>query len=649
MDREQLDLSQLYKLFVGQYLMFERELAKRKGHHGELESLGLTSIEQFRESSKRLLKSIEESYLQEVDQSDTTEVSNKLFSRLRSAFVKEGLGGLTAELKYSLMVLEIQRGLSKFAILAQTEAADLRYPLEWFPNARAMQRQIHLHVGPTNSGKTFQALQRLEAAETGIYAGPLRLLAREVYNRLNAKGKLCALITGEEQKIPEGLDTVMSSCTVEMVSLSTKVDVAVIDEIQMMGHETRGWAWTQALLGLQAKEIHLCGEERSIPLVRELCAVMGDSLEIHMYQRLSPLQMMKESLMGDLTRLEKGDAVISFSRVGIHSLKNVIERMTGKRCAVVYGSLPPETRVVQADLFNDPENDYDFLVASDAIGMGLNLSIKRIIFESIFKVDSSTCQPLEVAAIKQIGGRAGRYRTASQDIIAGENHKDLSTNQLLPKEESIGYVTTLHDWHLQRVKAAMSKDASPLPSAGIFPPTEVIARFATYFPPITPFSYIIHRLYEMCRIHPRFHLCGLEQRLEIADAIQPYDLTVSDRLIFLKAPIRLQERGMDVATRLFAQCVSEQSGGELLEMKELDLEVLDEPVDRRTGKEYLGRLETLHKILTLYMWLSYRFAGAFRSRDLCSYVKSLVEGRIDGCLSEINPSTIKGKYYKMGG
>ncbi len=277
------------------------------------------------------------------------------------------------QLKYSYHGLLASQKFSKVDIENQEKLADLRYPVEWYPATRAVQRKIVLHVGPTNSGKTYHALKRLEQAHTGIYAGPLRLLAHEVYTRLNAKGKLCDLITGDERVVQEGGAAQMKSCTVEMVPLNTDVDVAVIDEIQMIGHKERGWAWTQAFLGLKAKEIHLCGEERSVPLIRELAASMGDEIEIHTYKRLSPLKTMSTSLRRRLSDLRKGDCVVVFSRVGIHAMKQEIEKKTQKRVAVVYGSLPPEIRAQQAKLFNDPDNDYDILVASDAIGMGLNL------------------------------------------------------------------------------------------------------------------------------------------------------------------------------------------------------------------------------------------------------------------------------------
>lgn len=252
-------------------------------------------------------------------------------------------------------------------------AIDLRYPVEWFPMARKIERTVHLHVGPTNSGKTYQALKRLEQAETGVYAGPLRLLAHEVYTRLNAKGKACDLVTGDEVRESDENEKAMVSCTVEMTPLGREVDVAVLDEIQMISSEERGWAWTQAFLGVRAHEVHLCGEARTISLIRQLTASTGDKLQIHHYERLSPLKVQTRSLGKNIKNLRKGDCLVVFSKILLHALKKDIERETGKKCAVIYGSLPPETRAAQAKLFNDPDSDYDILVATDAIGMGLNL------------------------------------------------------------------------------------------------------------------------------------------------------------------------------------------------------------------------------------------------------------------------------------
>ena len=298
-----------------------------------------------------------------------------MLESLRQAAIRNGEEGLSAQLLLQLQGFIANYEFTMSDIKNQAKVADLRYPSEWFPATRVVQRTIHLHVGPTNSGKTYHALKRLEQAGTGIYAGPLRLLAYEVYSRLNASGKLCSLVTGDEQIITktETGKPAMISCTVEMVPLNADVEVAVVDEIQLLGDRERGWAWTQAVLGLKARELHLCGEERALPIVQELAAATGDKLEIHRYQRLSPLKCMVESLDGDLHKLRKGDCVVVFSRLTLHKLRITIEQTTGKRVAVIYGSLPPETRAQQARLFNDPDNNYDFLIATDAIGMGLNL------------------------------------------------------------------------------------------------------------------------------------------------------------------------------------------------------------------------------------------------------------------------------------
>lgn len=254
-------------------------------------------------------------------------------------------------------------------------AADFRFPQEWYPSTRMMQRTWHLHIGPTNSGKTYHALKRLEGANSGIYAGPLRLLAHEVYERLNAKGIPCDLMTGDDVRITgeDGHRAPKTSSTVEMVNTTTPVEVCVLDEIQMIGDEERGWAWTEALLGVRAQEVHMCGEERTASLIKALAESTGDKLIIHRYTRLGPLKVQDDSLNGDLSQIQTGDCVVAFSRKKIFALKKSIEQETGKRCAIIYGSLPPETRSAQAALFNEHGNEYEVLVASDAIGMGLNL------------------------------------------------------------------------------------------------------------------------------------------------------------------------------------------------------------------------------------------------------------------------------------
>jgi ATP-dependent RNA helicase SUPV3L1/SUV3 len=296
---------------------------------------------------------------------------------------------------------------------------DLRTFADLFPMARMMRRKVIMHVGPTNSGKTHNALRALAAARVGVYMGPLRLLAYEIFERLNA-GQIiplgadpdkdphavpdakdadaaesnfdvapdkpvfrrtgdpryvrpCSLITGEERREVPGASTY--ACTIEMLDHSRVYDVAVVDEIQMVDNTERGAAWTLAVLATPARELHLCGEETAVPLVREMLRHTGDELVVNRYARLSPLTVADESFDGDLRNVQKGDCVVAFARSAIFKYKERIELATGLKCAVAYGRLPPEVRSEQAALFNDPNSGYDVMVATDAIGMGLNLCV----------------------------------------------------------------------------------------------------------------------------------------------------------------------------------------------------------------------------------------------------------------------------------
>ena len=176
------------------------------------------------------------------------------------------------------------------------ESADLTKPHTWFPFARAMKRKIVYHCGPTNSGKTYNALQRFMEAKKGIYCSPLRLLAMEVFDKVNAHGVYCSLLTGQEKKYVPFSNHI--ACTVEMVSTDELYDVAVIDEIQVMADPCRGYAWTRALLGLKADEIHLCGDPSVLSIVRKICAETGDQLHEQHYDRFKPLVVEAKTLLG---------------------------------------------------------------------------------------------------------------------------------------------------------------------------------------------------------------------------------------------------------------------------------------------------------------------------------------------------------------
>ena len=189
---------------------------------------------------------------------------------------------------------------------AAAASRDLRSPADLYPGARALRRVVHIHCGPTNSGKTHFALRALAAAESGVYCGPLRLLAWEIHERLNAQGVACNLATGQELlELPGAQHT---ACTVEMVQLERRMDVVVMDEVQMIAHADRGWAWSRVLLGVQAQEVHVCGSVDAVPLVRQLAALCGDEVREHRYERLTPLRVMDSR--APLPSIGRGDCVV---------------------------------------------------------------------------------------------------------------------------------------------------------------------------------------------------------------------------------------------------------------------------------------------------------------------------------------------------
>ncbi|EEQ83241.2 mitochondrial ATP-dependent RNA helicase Suv3 [Blastomyces dermatitidis ER-3] len=554
-----------------------------------------------------------------------------LRGRLERTFVNSGPAELTKALKQEFKIYNYDVNFSS-SLKEQRALADLRNPTEWYPAARSLHRTIHLHVGPTNSGKTYHALKRLEKAKTGFYAGPLRLLAHEIYTRLNAKGIPCGLVTGDEVRISQDQIPGIYSNTVEMAPFGQDVEVGVIDEIQMIADPHRGWAWTRALLGARAHELHLCGEERVVPLIRDLAGLMGDKLEIHHYERLNPLKAMSRSLKGNLSNLQKGDCVVAFSRIGIHGLKQEIEKATGRRAAIVYGSLPAEIRSQQADLFNDPNNDYDFLVASDAIGMGLNLSCKRIIFESVVRRLPTGLTRLTVSQVKQIGGRAGRYRSA-KDTANTNSSKIASSDK--EAETNVGFVTSLEDVDLPYIRKALDTEPEPILAAGLLPPDHIVKRFSEHFPPGTPFAYILQRLHNIAQVDSSFFLSDGQGHAEAAEAIDSIKgLSMDEKLVFLSAPTHMRDPQMSNIFREFVRCVAENRSGDLLEIDDLPIDVLDKPVSGDKG--YLATLETLHRSLVLYLWLSYRCGGVFTNRALATHVKSLTEIKMDRALTEFS-------------
>ncbi|KAF8877379.1 P-loop containing nucleoside triphosphate hydrolase protein [Infundibulicybe gibba] len=529
-----------------------------------------------------------------------------------------------------------------------TQAAERVYPAEEHPAARKMHRKVIMHVGPTNSGKTHHALRALAASNVGVYAGPLRLLAHEIWERLNL-GEIvplgmeeapqkstrlprrCNMLTGEEQKIVSE-DAPLLSCTVEMLSLNRKYDVAVVDEIQMIADDQRGSGWTYAVLGLCARELHLCGEETAVPLVQALLKDTGDELIINRYERLTPLLVEEESLDGDWGLIRKGDCIVTFSRSNIFAIKRQVEEKTGMRCAVVYGRLPPEIRSEQAALFNDPGSGYDVIIGSDAIGMGLNLKIRRIIFEALKKWDGGSERSLSISQIKQIAGRAGRYGL----------HGDSKPG---------GFTTTLNASDLPTLRHTLGLPAPNLPFARLGPTTDTFTKIAHALPPgaSTETVYVAHtyaaRLQDTFRFadHPQ-----LSTMCAFIDKRGGVEMTVTDRVLYSMAPIPWRDRMcLDVVARFMhmhreEMCVDLIKGLEgtrfidTMTRIETMMRAGKEPGKAKVQADALGVLEAFHKLVVLYVWMSFRNSVVWNQGQEVEALKGRLERVLEWCLKALS-------------
>lgn len=294
---------------------------------------------------------------------------------------------------------QIERDIAKTGFRAASGVEDYA---GLFPAARAIRRQLIFNVGPTNSGKTFHAMQALISADNGCYLAPLRLMALEGADRINAAGVPCDLLTGEESIPAEGANHISS--TVEMLDTTRIVEVGVVDEVQMLNDSSRGWAWTRAIIGLPAQTIYLTGSADALPYLKMIATMCDDDLIVREHERLSPLLALEDSVA--YKDIEDGDAIVAFSRKSVFMIRETL-RSLNIPCAMLYGALGPEVRRTEAARFRNGEATV--LVATDAIGMGLNLPIRRVLLSETKKFDGHDVRPLNGSEIRQICGRAGRY------------------------------------------------------------------------------------------------------------------------------------------------------------------------------------------------------------------------------------------------
>ena len=294
-------------------------------------------------------------------------------------------------------------------------------------------RKFYLHVGETNSGKTYEALKRLKNSKSGIYLAPLRLMALEIYSTLNEEGYLCSMITGEEERLKDGAR--YTSSTIEMCNYSTRYEVAIIDEAQMIADKKRGSAWTKAICLINAAEIHICMAPEALDIITRLLGMLGAEYTVIKHERMTPLEF-KGGLK--LSNIQPKDCVVAFSRKVVLNLAAEFEKK-GITCSVIYGSLPPEARKEEVRKFIDGETQ--IVVATDAIGMGLSLPIRRIIFSEINKFDGENRRRLSVSEIKQIAGRAGRFGLYKSGEVYSVEDPGYVRKALKQKTPDIGVIT----------------------------------------------------------------------------------------------------------------------------------------------------------------------------------------------------------------
>ena len=256
-------------------------------------------------------------------------------------------------------------------------------------------------LGPTNTGKTHLAINKMLEFESGIFGLPLRLLAREVYDKCVERigSEKVALITGEEKIIPNTADYFI--CTVESMPKNKVVDFIAVDEIQMCADRERGHIFTERLL-------HARGQKLTMFLGSQVMAsIINNLIENVEFQKKDRFSKLSYAGYKKISRLDRKVAIIAFSIEDVYAIAELVRRQKGG-AAVIMGSLSPKTRNSQVGLYQS--GDVDYLIATDAIGMGLNMDINEIYFSNLKKFDGKKTRRLNLIELSQIAGRAGRFK-----------------------------------------------------------------------------------------------------------------------------------------------------------------------------------------------------------------------------------------------
>ena len=457
-------------------------------------------------------------------------------------------------------------------------------------------RTFDYFVGPTNSGKTYAAIELLREAESGVYLAPLRLLALEVFERLKELGVAASLVTGEERVTDPAARHVSS--TVEMVDLARDIDVAIVDEAQMLQDEQRGWAWTLAIAGVRAKRVVMCGSEDGLHAAQRLAARLGIPLRVRRFQRKNPLEVIDAVPLGSL---RPGDAVVAFSRNAVVGLQAQIGR-SGLSTAAIYGSLSPAVRRREAERFRN--GDAQVLVATDAIGLGLNLPIRRLVFASVEKFDGQTERVLAPPEIRQIAGRAGRYGLHEKGQVTALDARGVkilraSIERFEPAPLDLPIWISPTDEHLRRLSAIIG--------------TSRVSRLLQFFQ-----TRVLRSEESDLRI------ANLSDTIEVAVALEMNDrflsLPLAVRCTYSRAPVTTRGTSLAVLARWGERHATEGfvDGSEL--------------TSGFAGVDRLLLHEDRSRLATLYLWLAQRFPDVYGSGAEITRVRERIDDDIHDAL-----------------
>lgn len=288
------------------------------------------------------------------------------------------------------------------------------------PSIEMSKNKITAVLGPTNTGKTYLSIETMLSFDSGMIGFPLRLLAREVYDKIIEKISIdkVALITGEEKIIPANAKYFL--CTVESMPINKHLDFVGIDEIQMCADHERGHIFTDRLLNLRGEKLTMLMGSSTI---KSIVNKLDEDTEFINRERLSQLSYVGHK---KISRINRKTAIIAFSTEEVYAIAELVRRQKGG-AAIVMGSLSPKTRNAQVQLYQS--GDVDFLVATDAIGMGINMDLENVFFSNLKKFDGRKLRRLNMSEIGQIAGRAGRYLNDGNFGITGDC-KEISAEEV---------------------------------------------------------------------------------------------------------------------------------------------------------------------------------------------------------------------------